>query len=314
MSRKPTTTENERPELLIGLIRVSTDRQAESGLGLEAQTADIDALCGNRKGTLLKTYIETESGMHDDIDSRPKLRAAVAHAKRAAQLLVIAKIDRLVRSTVVMSYIKESKVKFTACDNPYANELTIDILVAVAANEGRQISKRTKDALKAYREGRHVSKRTKLLYPNGVPADVVEATAGKLGAELPQCRNLTDAGRVKGLDRSAAVRKAAAVAAFADLVPHMQELRTVEGLSLQAIAEPHRRWTVNPPWFNVDSNPSQACARPDHRQESLIVAAPEFEAHVFARGATPWQSVPIADRRLSLRPSGRGSVPIVVSR
>ena len=221
---------------LVGLVRVSTDKQRESGLGLEAQTAAIDQLRINTNGNLISTYVETESGMHDDIESRPKLRAAVAHAKRAGATLVIAKIDRLVRSTVVMAYLKTSGVKFVACDNPYANELTIDILVAVAADEGRRISQRTKDALKAYREGKRVSKRTKLLYPNGVPDDVVEATAGKLGASLPQCRNLTDAGRVKGLARSAATRKAAAVSAFADLVPFMTELRT-EGLSLHAIAE-----------------------------------------------------------------------------
>jgi len=65
---------------------------------------------------------------------------------------------------------------------------------------------------------------------------VLKAKGVKLGASLPQCRNLTEAGRVKGLGRSAAVRKAAAVAAFADLVPFMLELR-IEGLSLHAIAE-----------------------------------------------------------------------------
>jgi DNA invertase Pin-like site-specific DNA recombinase len=223
-------------EKLVGLVRVSTDKQRESGLGLEAQNSAIEQLRINRNGHLLTTYVETESGMHDDIESRPRLRAAVAHAKRAGATLVIAKIDRLVRSTVVMAYLKTSGVKFVACDNPYANELTIDILVAVAADEGRRISQRTKDALKAYREGRRVSKRIKAIYPDGVPDDVVEATAGKLGASLPQCRNLTEDGRRKGLDRSAAVRKAAAVSAFADLVPFMTELRA-EGLSLHAIAE-----------------------------------------------------------------------------
>ena len=96
-----------------------------------------------------------------------------------------------------------------ACDNPFANELTIDILVAVAADEGRRISLRTKEALQAYRAGRRVSKRIRLLYPEGVPAEVVAATAGKLGAELPQCRNLTAAGRAKGVTRSAAVRRVA---------------------------------------------------------------------------------------------------------
>jgi DNA invertase Pin-like site-specific DNA recombinase len=231
-----TLSESEKPKPLVGLIRVSTNTQGESGLGLEAQTTDIETYRRGCQGALLKTYREIESGMHADIDSRPQLKAAVAHAKRAGATLVIAKIDRLVRSTAVMEFIKASKVKFAACDNPYANELTIDILVAVAANEGRQISQRTKDALKAYKEGGRISKRTKLLYPNGVPADVVEATAGKLGGSLPQCRTLTEATRARGIARSLAKRMALAITEYADVLPLMRELRT-EGLSLHAIAE-----------------------------------------------------------------------------
>lgn len=220
---------------LVGLVRVSTDRQGESGLGLDAQTAAIEAHRAAIGGELLRTYAEVESGTHDDVEARPELLKAVAHARRAGATLVIAKIDRLVRSTVVMAYLKTSRVKFVACDNPYANELTIDILVAVAADEGRRISLRTKEALKAYKAGRRVSKRLRLLYPEGVPAEVVEATAGKLGASLPQCRNLTAAGRTRGVARSAAVRAAQAVESYADLAPWLVELRS-EGKSLSAIA------------------------------------------------------------------------------
>jgi DNA invertase Pin-like site-specific DNA recombinase len=146
------------------------------------------------------------------------------------------KIDRMVRSTVVMAYLKTSKVKFVACDNPFANELTIDILVAVAADEGRRISTRTKEALKAYRDGGRVSKRIKAMYPDGVPKDVEKATAGKLGASLPQCRNLTAAARAKGVAKSAAVRKTRAIDAYTDVAPLINDLRA-EKLTLRAIAE-----------------------------------------------------------------------------
>jgi len=223
-------------EKLIGLIRVSTDKQEESGLGLKAQQAAIETYRKGVDGKLLKIYVEVESGKHDDIDSRPKLQDAVSHALRSNATLVIAKIDRLVRSTIVMSYLKQKHVKFRACDNPYANELMIDILVAVAANEARMISQRTKDALKAYRTERRISKRIRQLYPDGAPADVIEATAGKLGAELPQCRNLTLEGRAKGVTRSKTVRKMKAVEAYVDLLPFMRELRA-SGITLQAIAD-----------------------------------------------------------------------------
>ncbi len=233
MPKTPTTT----TESLVGLVRVSTDRQGESGLGLEAQHEAIERLRQARGATLLKTYPEIESGTHDDIDSRPQLRAAVAHARRAGATLVIAKIDRLVRSTVIMAYLKQSKIRFVACDNPYANELTIDILVAVAADEARRISERTKAALRAYRDGRHVSKRIKALYPGGVPQDIVDATGGKLGSHLPQCRgHITAAARDRGRANSAAKRKAAAIAAMSDLVPEMKKLWE-GGKPLTAIAK-----------------------------------------------------------------------------
>ncbi len=237
MSVEPAGTDQAEP--LIGLIRVSTQKQGESGLGLDAQESDIEAYRKRVGGRLIRTYTEIESGKYDEIDDRPQLRAAVAHAKRSRATLVIGKLDRLVRSIPMLAYLKKSEVKFIACDNPSANEVMIDILVAIAANERRLISTRTKGALKAYKDGKRVSKRIKAIYTDRneqVPADVVEATAGKLGGELPQCRTLTEAARARGLERSAAARKAAAVAAYAALAPLMRQLRA-EGLSLHAIAE-----------------------------------------------------------------------------
>ena len=224
MARKPAPIDDGRPKL-IGLVRVSTERQGESGLGLEAQTAAIERYRASVNGVLLRTYTEIESGTHNDIDSRPKLKAAVADANLARARLVIAKFDRLVRSTVIMAYLKSSCKQFVACDNPYANELTIDILAAVAASEARSISTRTREALSAYKAGMRVSKRYHALYPSGVPADVAAATAGKLGASLPQCRNLTDDARRKGAAASSAKRSRAAKHAYDHLIDAMREFR-----------------------------------------------------------------------------------------
>jgi DNA invertase Pin-like site-specific DNA recombinase len=222
---------------LVGLIRVSTDKQGKSGLGLEAQEAAIERYRNSIRGRLLKTYVEIESGTHDDVDSRPQLKEAVAHAQRSRATLVIAKIDRLVRSKVVAAYLTTNKVRFVACDNPHANELTIDILVAVAADEARRISERTTAALKAYREGRHVSKRIKEKYDGKVPPEVIEATAGKLGAQLAQCQgHLTPEAREKGWKKSVATRKAAMIAAYGILAPRMLAMWE-SGLSLRQIAD-----------------------------------------------------------------------------
>lgn len=131
---------------LIGYVRVSTDRQGRSGLGLEAQRAAIAAYASQAGAEIVRVYEEVESGR---ISNRPQLTAALAHAKRSKGTLVIAKLDRLARNVAVVSTIMDSGAEFIACDNPYATRLTLHILAAVAEHEGRMISERTRGALAA---------------------------------------------------------------------------------------------------------------------------------------------------------------------
>jgi DNA invertase Pin-like site-specific DNA recombinase len=205
-------------------------------LGLEGQDLAIQAYIASSGCTLIGQYLEVESGTHDELESRPELLRAIAHAKRAKAILVIAKLDRLVRSTAAMEALRRSKVKFVACDMPTANEFTIDIHVAVAKDHARQISEKTKAGLAAYKAGGRVSKRIMALYPNGVPQAVVKATAGKLGASLPQCRNLTDQARQKGAKAAGEASSRLADEAYYDLVPLILE-KKAEGKSEQAIAD-----------------------------------------------------------------------------
>jgi DNA invertase Pin-like site-specific DNA recombinase len=229
----PTTSE---PDKLVTYRRVSTAKQEESGLGLDAQVAAIEAYRRARGYTIIGEYTETETGKKDEMTNRPELLKAVAHAKRNKARLVIAKLDRLARSVYVTALLHKEGVDFVACDYPEANRLTVQILAVMAENEARMISERTKSALKAYKASRRVSKRVRLLYPDGVPPDVVEATAGKLGASLPQCRNLTPEGRRKGTAQSIESRKAAAIAAVKDLVPSMLAMWD-DNRSLREIAD-----------------------------------------------------------------------------
>ncbi len=134
------------PMKLITYTRVSTQRQGASGLGLEAQEAAIKAYAATVGGEVAGHYTEVESGKRAD---RPELAKAVAHAKRAKGRLVIAKLDRLARNVAFVSQLMESGADFVACDNPNANRLTIHILAAVAEDEARRISERTKAALTA---------------------------------------------------------------------------------------------------------------------------------------------------------------------
>lgn len=197
---------------LVAYYRVSTDRQGRSGLGLEAQKADVLRYRDAESCELIGEYREIETGKKHGLDNRPELKKAIAHARRAGAVLVVAKLDRLLRSTVVRGMLKASGVRFVACDNPHANELTMDILAAVAEDEIRRISTRTKAALEAYK-----------------------ARGGRLGASLPQCRNLTPAAREKGARMAGASHTKNAADAYLDIADVVSEMRE-GGYSLREIA------------------------------------------------------------------------------
>jgi DNA invertase Pin-like site-specific DNA recombinase len=162
---------------------------------------------------LIASYTEVETGKKHDLGNRPQLRKAIADAKRSRAILVVAKLDRLIRSTVVCALLKTSGVKFVACDNPHANEVTIDILAAVAEDEVRRISSRTSAALEA-----------------------LKARGVLLGSNLPECANNISAGAAaKGRALGAQRKSEIATAAYADLADEVERMRPA-GLTLRAIA------------------------------------------------------------------------------
>lgn len=130
----------------VAYYRVSTKRQGDSGLGLDAQRQAVTDYLNGGRWELLAEYTDVESGGDD---SRPELARAIDHAKKAKATLVIAKLDRLSRKVSFVASLMDSGVRFVAVDNPSANELTINILAAVAQEERRLISQRTKAALAA---------------------------------------------------------------------------------------------------------------------------------------------------------------------
>ena len=148
----------------IAYYRVSTQRQGQSGLGLEAQQAAVQAFAERRELTITETFTEVETGTSKR--QRTEILRAIDAAKKAQALLVIAKLDRLARNVAFVSNLMESGVDFTAVDMPDANRLTVHILAAIAEHEARLISDRTKEALKAAK-----ARGTRLGNPNGFPAE-----------------------------------------------------------------------------------------------------------------------------------------------
>lgn len=128
----------------VAYYRVSTDRQGQSGLGLEAQMDAVRRYLNGGTWSLVGEFTEVESGRRS---ARPQLDAAIALAKKEKATLVVAKLDRLYRNLYFVSKLMHEGVDFVACDNPHATKLTIQILAAVAEHEAELISERTKAAL-----------------------------------------------------------------------------------------------------------------------------------------------------------------------
>jgi DNA invertase Pin-like site-specific DNA recombinase len=190
----------------VSYIRVSTARQGSSGLGLEAQRESVRVFAQANGYVITQEFLEVESGKND---ARPVLQAALAHAKKTGACLVIAKLDRLARSVSFVARLMDANTDFRAVDLPDASRLVLHIMSAVAENEARSCSDRTKAALAAARE-----------------------RGTLLGGANPKCRNLPPGVR----ERGAQTTKAKARAAVANILPKLLEMKA-QGVSLQGIAD-----------------------------------------------------------------------------
>lgn len=194
---------------LIAYYRVSTQRQGQSGLGLEAQRQRVQELAARRDERIVAEFTETESGRKND---RQQLAAAMDLARATGAGIVVAKLDRLARDAeFVLRLSREASSNgmggFLFCDLPEidattsAGRMILSVMASMAEFEARRISERTTDALTAAR-----------------------ARGQALGAENPQ------------VAASNGRRAAAAVAYARKLAPIVLPMRE-RGDSLRTIAE-----------------------------------------------------------------------------
>jgi DNA invertase Pin-like site-specific DNA recombinase len=132
-------------KLYVSYLRVSTDRQGQSGLGLDAQRTLVKDFCGDDWPPVAE-FVEVESGKDND---RPQLALALAECRRRKATLVIANLDRLGRRLSFIAGLMDEDVPFVAADMPHADRFRLHLEAVIAEDERRRISERTKAALAA---------------------------------------------------------------------------------------------------------------------------------------------------------------------
>ena len=127
-------------------FRVSTTRQGESHLGIEAQMKMCNDFAKQNSGTIIATFQDYESGKSR---TREGLWSAIDFCKQNNCPLVIAKLDRLARDVEFTFKIMNTGVQIHFCDMPVVNTMILGVFASVAQYERELISARTKAALQA---------------------------------------------------------------------------------------------------------------------------------------------------------------------
>jgi len=138
---------------IVSYYRVSTGRQGRSGLGLEAQQQAVVQFAEREGFKIVGEFTEVESGKGSDaLDRRPKLAAALKAARKAGASVCIAKLDRLSRDVHFISGLMAHRVPFLVAElGANADPFLLHIYAALAEQERRMISERTRAGLQAAR-------------------------------------------------------------------------------------------------------------------------------------------------------------------
>ena len=185
---------------VVTYLRVSTDRQGKSGLGIEAQREAVARFIAAEGLEVLGEFVEVETGKGSDaIDRRPKLRDALALARKSKAAVVVAKLDRLSRDVSFIAGLMAQRVPFIVAElGADADPFMLHIYAALAQKERAMIADRTRVALAAKKaQGAKLGNRTNL-----PEAQAKSAAAGKTAADafaanvLPVVRQLQAAGMV----------------------------------------------------------------------------------------------------------------------
>ena len=139
---------------IVSYLRVSTQGQGRSGLGIEAQREAIARFASAYGFEVAGEFLELESGKGADaLELRPQLRQALGEAKTRKCAVVVAKLDRLSRDVAFIAGLMAQKVAFIVAElGPDVDPFILHIYAALAEKERALISQRTREALARAKE------------------------------------------------------------------------------------------------------------------------------------------------------------------
>jgi DNA invertase Pin-like site-specific DNA recombinase len=138
---------------IVAYYRVSTQKQGKSGLGLEAQRKAVAAYAAQHGLEVAEEFTEVETGKGADaLERRPVFAETLRKAKKLRAPIVVAKLDRLSRDVAFIATLMSKKIDFVTADDPTKSPFMLHIKAAVAEEERRLISLRTREALAAAKE------------------------------------------------------------------------------------------------------------------------------------------------------------------
>ncbi len=174
----------------ITYYRVSTDKQGQSGLGLEAQQQQVKSYLQSKSDAeVIAEYVEVASGKKNN---RIELAKAVAEAKKKKAVLLVAKLDRISRNAKhFLELLDQVKIEFTDLpslgNGSSDSRLVLTQLAAFAEWEAAKISERTKAALaakKARGEPMGVEGKNNIKATNGKRKEQADEFAKQIAAML----------------------------------------------------------------------------------------------------------------------------------
>src|SRR4026209_1868681 len=192
---------------VVAYLRVSTQRQQRSGLGIEAQRATVARFAEAEGFRIIAEFVEAETGKGADaLDRRPQLAAALAKAKTAKCSVLGAKLDRLSGDVAFVSGLMAQRVPFIVAElGRDADPFMLHLYAALAEKERRLIAERTKAALAAQKAA---------------------------GAQPGNPRNIAPAGEI-----GRRIQGTAAYAFVAGLIPVIEAIRSTGATTLEAMTQ-----------------------------------------------------------------------------